>query len=208
MQHRFAGVDLQRGLDMTAEGYTQEVNAILDQLLNDPEFWSSEYSKYFGQERQIELRIDTDSSRTSHYNIDGKLEVSYGVPPEGAFLIVNNPDGSQTMIRVNCGGQVTVQERVYEIGENGEVNEVPRTPVPWVSTPYQPTPDKPGEQGTPPAQPVTPEGQTPQEPNSKDTTVDANVNSDLSGQVQMGDQTGTVEADYYEIGRASCRERV
>lgn len=185
----------ERGLDMTAEGYTQEVNAILDQLLNDPEFWSSEYSKYFGQERQVELRIDTDSSRTSHYNIDGRLEVSYGVPPEGAFLIVNNPDGSQTMIRVNCGGQVTVQERVYEIGENGKVTKVQHTPVPWGSTPQKPIPGQPGEQGTPPAQPGTPEEQTPQEPNSKDPTVGANVNSDLSGQVQMGDQAGTGEVN-------------
>ena len=113
----------------SAEGYTQEVNAILDQFLNDPEFWSSEYSKYFGQERQVELRIDTDSSRTSHYNIDGRLEVSYGVPLEGAFLIVNNPDGSQTMIRVNCGGQVTVQERFYEIDENGNAIEVPHKQI-------------------------------------------------------------------------------
>lgn len=181
----------ERGLDMTAEGYTQEVNAILDQLLNDPEFWSSEYSKYFGQERQVELRIDTDSSRTSHYNIDGRLEVSYGVPPEGAFLIVNNPDGSQTMIRVNCGGQVTVQERVYEIGENSEVKEVPYTPVPWDSTPQKPTPDQPGEQDTPPTQPGTPEEQTPQEPAPKDSSTSIDENSE----VPEGNKADAVEAD-------------
>lgn len=181
----------ERGLDMTAEGYTQEVNAILDQLLNDPEFWSSEYSKYFGQERQVELRIDTYSSRTSHYNIDGRLEVSYGVPPEGAFLIVNNPDGSQTMIRVNCGGQVTVQERVYEIGENGKVTEVPHTPVPWGSTPQKPIPGQPGEQGTPPAQPGTPEEQTPQEPASKDSSTSIDENSE----VPEGNKADAVEAD-------------
>lgn len=173
----------------------------LDDLLtnspNDYISWSDRIKEMLDQATDVHYEtIPAGKEYNTWYtqidnNGDPQLVQSFGISHDkDVTALVFSIKGENYMVNSDCGQLVRYEPTVYD---NVPIFNPSDQPGGQDTPPAQP--GTPGEQGTPPAQPGTPEEQTPQEPNSKDPTVGANVNSDLSGQVQMGDQAGTGEVN-------------
>lgn len=176
---------MQSGVRATDAGYEAMLNSIYRQISDDSKRYEQRYGRLMeylsGKDVRVALQEDADRSRASVWydSATGELVTAHGVPPQGSYLIVTI-DGVEYRVRLDCGGQVTVElgggavtKAVYVTQANKTTGEVELVPMPIPTPPYVPfvphVPDNPStvppfNPGTPPNPPITPPGIPPATP--------------------------------------------
>lgn len=140
------------GVRVTDAEYEAMLNSIYRQISDDSKRYEQRYGRLMenlsGKDVRVALQEDTDHSRASVWydSATGELVTAHGVPPQGSYLIVTI-DGVEYRVRLNCGGQVTVElgggavtKAAYVTQANKTTGEVELVPMPIPTPPVKEQP--------------------------------------------------------------------
>lgn len=143
---------MRSGVRVTDAGYEAMLNSIYRQISDDSKRYEQRYGRLMenlsGKDVRVALQEDTDHSRASVWydSATGELVTAHGVPPQGSYLVVTI-DGVEYRVRLNCGGQVTVElgggavtKAAYVTQANKTTGEVELVPMPIPTPPAKEQP--------------------------------------------------------------------